>query len=100
MLPSSGACRLPRTPRTSSRSREHGTRPRSDRDHVMDVPHSQTLPADRAEAIRAWFRRDPSGMTMMAARKFGVPEQDVVEALIGQAPIDRLRAGSFPEVMD
>src|SRR4051812_21676503 len=66
----------------------------------MDVSHDEMPAADRAEAIRSWFRRDPSRMTMMAARKFGVPERDVVEALVGQAPIDRLRAGSFRAVMD
>lgn len=58
------------------------------------------LPADPAEAIRTWFLRDPSQMTMMAARKFAVPEQVVVEALIGQAPIVRLRVGAFRELMD
>src|SRR3954447_25342467 len=66
----------------------------------MDVPHNETLALDRAEAIRSWFRHDPSRMTMMAARRFGVPERDVIEALIGQAPIDRLHDGSFREVMD
>jgi putative hemin transport protein len=66
----------------------------------MDAPHFQTPPADLAGEIRAWYRSDPSRMTMMAARKFGVPERDVVEALVGQAPIDRLRDGSFREVMD
>src|SRR3954468_24092844 len=66
----------------------------------MNVPHAETMPEDLAEAIRAWFRHDPSRMTMMAARKFGVPEQDVVAALVGQAPIDRLRDGCFREVME
>jgi putative hemin transport protein len=71
-----------------------------DRGHVMGVPPSEPPSVDLAEAIRAWFQHDPSRMTMMAARKFGVPEQHVVAALVGQAPIDRLRAGSFREVMD
>jgi putative hemin transport protein len=39
-------------------------------------------------------------MTMMAARKFAVPEQAVVDALIGQWPIVRLRDGSFRELME
>ena len=43
---------------------------------------TETLP-DVAESIRAYFRDDPSRMTMMAGRKFGVPERTVVEALVG-----------------
>ena len=43
-----------------------------------------------AESIRAYFREDRSRMTMMAARKFAVPEQTVVETLIGDLPIIRL----------
>ncbi|HEX8201118.1 MAG TPA: ChuX/HutX family heme-like substrate-binding protein [Isosphaeraceae bacterium] len=58
------------------------------------------MSTDLAEAIRAWFRSDPSRMTMMGARMFGVPERDVVEALIGLAPIDRLRPGCFRALMD
>src|SRR5206468_837303 len=42
----------------------------------------------------------PSRMTMMAARKFAVPEQAVVDALVGQWPIVRLREGAFRELMD
>lgn len=53
-----------------------------------------------AASIRAHFRDDPSRMTMMAARKFGVPERDVVEALVGQWPIVRLRDGSFRDLME
>ena len=49
--------------------------------------------ADPGEAIRDYFRADRSRMTMMAARKFGVPERSVVEALVGQWPIVRLRDG-------
>jgi putative hemin transport protein len=39
-------------------------------------------------------------MTMMAARKFGVPEEKVVEALVGHWPIVRLRDGAFRDLMD
>ena len=39
-------------------------------------------------------------MTMMAARKFDVPEQAVVEALVGHWPIVRLRDGAFRELME
>jgi putative hemin transport protein len=39
-------------------------------------------------------------MTMMAARKFAVPEQVVVDALVGQWPIVRLREGIFRELME
>lgn len=52
------------------------------------------------EAIRAWFAEDPSRMTMMAARRFGVPERAVVEALLGPWPIVRLRADAFGPLMD
>jgi putative hemin transport protein len=53
-----------------------------------------------AESIRAHFREDRSRMTMMAARSFGVPEQAVVEALVGVWPIVRLDAGAFRELME
>ena len=52
------------------------------------------------EEIRTWFRDDPSRMTMMGARKFGVPEETVVRTLIGQWPIVALRADAFKEIMD
>jgi putative hemin transport protein len=52
------------------------------------------------DAIRAHFREDRSRMTMMAARKFDVPEQTVVEALIGDWPIVRLRTGDFRELIE
>ena len=52
------------------------------------------------EAVRLWFRDDPSRMTMMAARKFGLPERSILESLLGDWPIVRLRAESFREVMD
>jgi putative hemin transport protein len=55
---------------------------------------------DRAEAVRLWFREDPSRMTMMAARKFGLSEQAVVDSLVGQWPITRLRQGVFSELME
>lgn len=54
---------------------------------------------DLADSIRGYFLDDPSRMTVMAARKFAVPERDVVEALIGQWPIVRLRDGCFRELM-
>lgn len=53
-----------------------------------------------ADAIRDYFREDRSRMTMMAARKFAVPEQSVVEALLGQWPITRLREGCFRDLME
>ncbi len=52
------------------------------------------------QIIRDYFREDRSRMTMMAARKFGVSEQGVVDALVGQWPIVRLRDGCFRELMD
>jgi putative hemin transport protein len=64
----------------------------------MEVPP----PADDAlaDSIRAYFEGDRSRMTMMAARKFAVPEQAVVEALVGHWPIVRLRDGAFGALMD
>src|SRR5690349_5517461 len=54
-----------------------------------------------ARDIRAWFQDDPSRMTMMAARKFGVPERAVVETLLASGwPIVRLREGCFRELME
>ena len=58
------------------------------------------LDHERAEAVRLWFREDPSRMTMMASRKFGLPEQAVVDSLVGQWPITRLRDGVFTELME
>ena len=55
---------------------------------------------DVAGSIRAYFQDDPSRMTMMAARKFAVPEQAVVDALVGQWPIVRLRDDSFRDLME
>lgn len=59
-----------------------------------------TAAPDLAETIRDYFRDDRSRMTMMAARKFAVPEQVVVDALVGQWPIVRLRDGIFQELME
>lgn len=59
-----------------------------------------TTAPDAGEAIRDYFREDPSRMTMMAARRFGVPERDVVEALVGDWPIRRMRAGSFRDLVE
>ena len=61
---------------------------------------NEILPAPPIEPIREWFAEDRSRMTMMAARKFGVPERAVVEAMVGPWPIDRLRPGCFAELMD
>src|SRR3954462_12120359 len=58
------------------------------------------LDEGQAEAVRAWFHENPSRMTMMAARKFALPEQAVVEALVGPWPIVRLREGAFRDVME
>ncbi len=58
------------------------------------------LELDQAESIRAYFRDDPSRMTMMAARKFAVPEQTVVDSLIGVWPITRLRDGAFKDLVE
>jgi putative heme degradation protein len=68
----------------------------------MDDPTapSPSLDPRLAASIRDYFRDDPSRMTMMAARKFAVPEQAVVEALRGQWPIVRLRDGAFRELME
>src|SRR4051794_35888210 len=65
----------------------------------MNVPPG-ARDAGLAESIRAWFRDDPSRMTMMAARKFAVPERSVIEALIDEWPIVRLREGAFRDVME
>ena len=59
-----------------------------------------SAPADPAAMIRAYFQADPSKMTMMAARKFAVPEREVVEALVGTWPITRIRADAFRELVE
>ncbi len=56
--------------------------------------------APTRQSIREYFREDGSRMTMMAARKFGVPEQVVVEAIVGQMPVTRLRDGAFRELIE
>jgi putative hemin transport protein len=58
-----------------------------------------SVTSESAEAVRLYFRDDPSRMTMMAARKFGLPEQSIVDTLVGQWPIIRLREGAFAELM-
>jgi putative hemin transport protein len=58
------------------------------------------LTDDLTESIRSYFVEDPSKMTMMAARKFAVPEQRVVDALVGTWPIVRFREGVFRELME
>ena len=58
------------------------------------------IDADRQEAVRAWFREDCSRMTMMASRKFEIPEESVVATLVDQWPITRLRDGSFRDLME
>jgi putative hemin transport protein len=63
-------------------------------------PAPASHPADLTESIRSWFQQDPSRMTMMGARKFKVPEQVVVEALVRDWPVVRLREGAFREVME
>ena len=62
--------------------------------------HANILADSPADSIRAYFKDDPSRMTMMAARKFAVPEQVVVDALVGQWPIVRLREDSFRDLME
>jgi putative hemin transport protein len=61
---------------------------------------AKLLPADLTESVRSYFQDDPSRMTMMAARKFAVPEQAVVDALVGEWPIVRLRDEVFRDLMD
>ncbi len=61
---------------------------------------STAAEAEAVEAIREYFRADRTRMTMMAARKFAVPERSVVDALVGQWPITRLRDGSFRGLME
>jgi putative hemin transport protein len=66
---------------------------------MTSQPEPKTPDADLLESIRAYFHDDRSRMTMMAARKFDVPEQTVVEALLGRWPIVRLRDGAFRDLM-
>src|SRR3954469_8451092 len=64
----------------------------------MDASLNPTV--ELSETIRGYFREDRSRMTMMAARKFDVPEQAVVEALVGDWPIVRLNPGVFRTLME
>jgi putative hemin transport protein len=52
------------------------------------------------EAVRDYFRADRSRMTMMAARKFGIPEREIVDALVGQWPIIPLKVEAFRELVE
>ena len=52
------------------------------------------------DQVRAYFLEDRSRMTMMAARKFGVPERTVVDALVGQWPIVKLADGCFRALVE
>lgn len=63
-----------------------------------DAMAGSTSP-EQVRAIRTWFQEEPSRMTMMAARKFGVAEQAVLEALRDMWPIVRLREGVFHELV-
>ncbi|SIN77061.1 putative hemin transport protein [Singulisphaera sp. GP187] len=64
----------------------------------MDAASEPTV--DVTVSIRDYFLKDRSRMTMMAARKFGVTEKAVVDALVGQWPIVRLRDGVFRELLE
>lgn len=67
------------------------------------MPDLPPIPTEAAEALRAEFRADGSRMTMMAARRLGVPEQAVVEALAGHVehlPMTRLRGEAFEPLME
>jgi putative hemin transport protein len=72
----------------------------------MDATHENSpRTANESKAaltakIRDYFRDDRSRMTMMAARTLDVPEQTVVEALVGVWPIVRLGAGVFRALME
>lgn len=65
-----------------------------------DVTTHEEAVTDLDASIREYFRPDRSKMTMMAARKFGVPERTVVDALVGHWPIVRLREGIFQALME
>jgi putative heme degradation protein len=61
---------------------------------------SMTTENNKAEEIREWFKKDPSRMTMVASRHFGVPEGAVINALVGEWPLTELKADAFREIMD
>jgi putative hemin transport protein len=65
----------------------------------MDATTLSTDP-EVVEAVRGYFRDDRSRMTMMAARKFGVSERVVVDALVGQWPIVKLVDGCFRALIE
>src|SRR4051794_17651333 len=67
---------------------------------VTPLPTDAATAPELFESIRSWFRTDRSRMTMMAARKFGVPERTVVDALVGQWPIVPLNEGAFRDLME
>ena len=66
---------------------------------MPDTPH-RTLDPQLQESIRTYFAEDRSRMTMMAARKFDVPEQAVVDGLADLWPVVRLRDGVFRELVE
>src|SRR5690242_14841318 len=88
------AGRLPAGNDDPPRSQERPNR----RTATMDDP--TTPPADLADPIRDYVRGERSRMTILAARKFGVAEQVVVEPPVGHWPIVRLREGAFRELME
>ena len=58
-----------------------------------------TMDPQTQDAIRDYFREDRSRMTMMAARKFSVPEQAVLDALVDPWPVTPLREGAFSPLL-
>jgi putative hemin transport protein len=59
-----------------------------------------SIAISKTDEIRDWFRQDKSRMTMVASRKFEVPEGEVIRALVGEWPITELKVESFREIMD
>jgi putative heme degradation protein len=59
-----------------------------------------TTEINKDQEIREWFQKDPSRMTMVASRHFGVPEQSVIKALVGEWPLTELRADAFRDIME
>ena len=62
----------------------------------MNAPPDALL----VQSIRDYFETDRSRMTMMAARKFAVPERAVLDALAGVWPIVPLRDGAFRDLLE
>ncbi len=56
--------------------------------------------SEKTDAIRKWFGADCSRMTIMASRKFNVPEAEILSALVDQWPIVELRAADFKDIME